>query len=311
MILEIAIFAVSLLVLMKSSELVIDSSIAISEYSGISQLSIGFILIAISVSIPDLSVSLAASLTGKTSMAIGDVLGSSIANICLVLGVVTLVRKIHVDRKHTLDSAELLLLISIVPAVVLSKSIVGMMEGAVLIVIFILYCLFIVKTRFSIKIKDGITRSEWRKAIIYFIAGMVLVIASAQYLVSSASSLARFLGVSEAVIGLTLVSFGTTLPELAVDFTAIRRGQAALAIGDIIGSTVVNLTLLLGIILLVSPLGGVALGVYTVPLAFIIIANSFLFYSLVKHEGIGDKQGLIFILLYIIFIMAAFTMGIA
>ncbi len=302
-IVDILIFIAALAVLIKASKWVIDSSITISEYTGISQLAIGFILIAFSVSIPDFTVSIMATLAGATPMAIGDVLGSSIANICLVLGVVTLIRRIRVERIHTMESAELLLLISIVPAVILSKGVVGMFEGMILLAVFVVYCVFIFKDKFSMNIKDGITRKEWRRAGVFFFVGIALVIGSANFLVSSASSIAGFLGISQAVIGLTLISFGTTIPELALDFTAIRKGQVALAVGDILGSTVINLTLILGAILMLSPAGGLTLVSYTIPLAFIIIANSFLFYNMVKREGIGRNEGLIFILMYIVFIM--------
>jgi cation:H+ antiporter len=170
-----------------------------------------------------------------------------------------------------------------------------------------MYCFFIFKDKFSMNIKDGISNKEWRRSAIFFIMGMILVVISSNFIVSSASEIAVFFGISEAVIGLTLISFGTTLPELALDFTAIRKGQCALAIGDILGSSVINLTLILGTVLLMSPIGGLVLVGYTIPLAFIIIANSFLFYSMVKHEGISHKQGLIFILLYIIFIIVMLT----
>ena len=304
---EAIIFIIAIAVLIKASKWVIDSSIAISEYTGISQLAIGFILIAFSVSIPDFVVSVTATLIQKTPMAIGDILGSSIANICLVLGVVTLIRRVRVERMHTLESAELLLLISIVPAVILSKGVVGPLEGIILLVVFAMYCFFIFKDKFSMNIKDGVKRKEWRNVIFFFITGVILVIISAHYVVESAAVIAAFFGISEAVIGLTLISFGTTLPELALDFTAIRRGQCALAIGDILGSTVINLTLILGTVLLLSPIGGLALMSYTIPLAFIIIANSLLFYSLVKREGIGHREGLLFIILYIIFVMLMLT----
>jgi len=297
------IFIFALFVLIVSSRWTIDSAIAISEYTGISQLAIGFILIAFSVSIPDFSVSILATLNGMTPMAIGDILGSSIANICLVLGIVTLIKRVRVERIHTLESAELLLIISIIPAVILSKGIAGPFEGLILLAVFILYCVFIFKDKFTLEIKDGITKTQWKRAFIYFFLGLSLVITSSHFVISSAVEIANFLGVSYAVIGLTLLSFGTTLPELALDFTAMRKGQSALAIGDILGSTVVNLTLILGSVLLLSPVSGVFLASYTIPLAFIIIANSFLFYSLVKREGINHTEGLIFILLYITFLI--------
>jgi len=194
-----------------------------------------------------------------------------------------------------------------VPAVILSKGIVGPIEGIILLVVFVIYCFFIFRDKFSLNIREGVSKKEWRNAVLFFTFGMIIVVASSSYVVSSGAEIAAFVGISEAVIGLTLISFGTTLPELALDFTAIRKGQCALAIGDILGSSVINLTLILGTVLLMSPIGGMVLVGYTIPLAFIIIANTFLFYSMVKHEGIGHKQGLVFILLYIIFIMVMLT----
>src|SRR4030042_5694119 len=118
--------------------------------------------------------------------------------------------------------------------------------------------------------------------------------------------MAQFVGISEALIGMPLVSFGTTVPELALDFTAIRKGRFALAIGDILGSTVINLTLILGVSLMISP-ANIDISVYTIPLAFIVVANSFLFYSLVKRGGIGQREGMIFILMYVLFFMLTVT----
>lgn len=306
MIVELVIFFAALFIMAKASKVVIDSSLIITEYTGLSQLSIGFIIIALAVSLPDFMVVVTASFAQKSALAIGDALGSSIANICLVLGIATLVRRVDVERRHMLDSAELLLLISIVPALILSKGFVGLYEGVILIIVFFIYVFFTLKNRFTLNIKDGVTKKQWRGAFILFFMGIFVTIVSAQFVVSSASEFAQFVGVSEALIGMTLVAFGTTLPELALDFTAIRKGQFSLAIGDILGSTVINLTLILGLSLAISPTN-IDSSLYTIPLAFIIAANSFLFYSLVKHGGIGNKEGLIFVLMYIIFIMLTLT----
>jgi cation:H+ antiporter len=306
MIAELFIFFFALVILAKAAKMVIDSSLIITEYTGLSQLSIGFIIIALAVSLPDFMVVLSASLAQKSGLAIGDALGSSIANICLVLGIATLIRRVDVERKHMLDSTELLLLITIVPALILSQEFVGVYEGLILIFVFFMYAFFMLKNRFSMNIKDGITKRQWRGAFVLFFVGLLATIVSAQFVVSSASEIALGIGVSEALIGMTIVAFGTTLPELALDFTAIRKGQFALAIGDILGSTVINLTLILGISLVISPTA-ITSSVYTIPLAFIIAANTFLFYSLVKNCGIGHKEGLVFVLMYIIFIMLVLT----
>ena len=306
MIVEFAIFFAALFIMAKAAKMVIDSSLVITEYTGLSQLSIGFIIIALAVAAPDFMVVLSASFAQKSGLAIGDALGSSIANICLVLGIATLIRRVDVERKHILDSTELLLLISLVPALILSQEFVGLYEGIILIIVFFIYVLFTFKTKFTMNIKDGIAKKQWRGAFILFFAGLFVTIVSAQFVVSSASEIAKIAGVSEALIGMTLVAFGTTLPELALDFTAIRRGQFALAIGDILGSTVINLTLILGLSLAISPTV-ITSSVYTLPLVFIIAANSFLFYSLVKNGGIGHREGMIFVLMYVLFIMLTVT----
>ncbi len=304
--LEIFIFFFALVILAKASKMVIDSSMVITEYTGLSQLSIGFIVIALAVSMPDLMVVVTASVAQKSALAIGDALGSSIANICLVLGIATLIKRVDIERKHLLDSAEVLLLIGIVPALILSKGFVSIFEGVILLIIFVFYLLFTFKARFKVDIKDGITKRQWHAAFVLFFAGLFATIISAQVIVYAASAIAGFAGVSEALIGMTLVSFATTLPELALDFTAIRKGRFALAIGDILGSTVINLTLILGLSLVISP-ANIDFAVYTIPLAFIMVANSFLFYSLVKRGGIGQKEGMIFILMYVLFLMLTVT----
>jgi cation:H+ antiporter len=294
-----------MIVLILSSRSVINSSIKLSEFFGISQLAIGFILIALTVSLPDLMVSVIASATGNPALGIGDALGSTVANICLVLGIATLVRKISVERRHVIESTELLLLIGTAPAIFLALGTLGLTEGLILLLLFLVYCFFILKDRFALQLKEGVLKRDLGKIVFWFFFSLIIVVISSRYLVSAAEQIAVELGLSAAVIGLTLISFGTTLPELAIDFTAIRRGQTALAIGDILGSSVVNLTLVLGSVLVINPVK-TNLSVFTIAIAFVILSNTFLFYSLVKHEGIGKKQGVVFILMYVLFLIASF-----
>jgi len=303
-IVSLLVFFVSLLFLVLGSRLVINNSIKLSEYYGISQLSVGFIFIALTVSLPDLLVSVIASATGNPALGIGDALGSTVANICLVLGMATLIRRINVERKHVLDSTELLLLIGAVPAIFLALGALGRVEGLVLLVLFVIYCFFIMKERFSLQLKEGVSKSQLGQIVFWFFFSLLLVVISSKFVVSSAEQIATGLGLSIAVLGLTLVSFGTTLPELVIDFTAIRRGQTALAIGDVLGSSVVNLTLVLGSVLVINPVR-TDLAVFTIAISFVILSNTFLFYSLVKHGGIGKKQGIVFILMYVLFLLAS------
>ena len=305
----IAIFLISFIALSTSAHWVLNSTIRIAKHFNIAEFAAGYLLIAIATSVPDFMVAVTASYLGNSGIALGDIIGSSIANICLVLGISAIIREIRVQRKHTMESAELLLIISIIPLILLSRGAIGRIEGLLLILIFVIYCLFIVKERFTLRISEGVSKTEWTKSVIYFIIGMVTLIFSSRFVVNSGEQIARYMGVSDALIGMTIIALGTTLPELAIDFTAIRRGHIALAIGDILGSCVVNLTLVLGSAAIVNPLGD-GLGMFTTSLAFLLGVNFFLWYVFTKHEGISKTHGLIFVLTYIFFIMIETAMDI-
>jgi len=299
---HLLIFLASLGLLAFASRFVISSSIKISEYFKISELAVGYLLIAMATSVPDLMVSITASSEGIGQMALGSLLGANIASICLVLGAAALIRDLKVKREHALESAELLLLITIIPLVLLARQGIGFTEGLILIIIFFIYALFAIKEKFTLGLKEGVLHKDWIKQAVIFFISIIATIISARYLVQSGAGIAHDLGMAEGIIGMTMIAFGTTLPELAIDFTAIRQGHFALAIGDIFGSCVVNLTLGLGLAAMISPLSNSAAFIDTA-IAFMVGIVVFLWYILMKHEGIKREHGLIFLLAYIIFLM--------
>jgi len=307
---QLLIFLASLGILAFASRFVISSSIRISEYFKISELAVGYLLIAIATSVPDVTVAVTASSNGMGAMALGDILGSSIANICLVLGAAALIKNINVKREQSLESAELLLLVSIIPLILLMRQGIGFTEGAVLVVVFFIYVLFAIKEKFTLGLKEGITQKDWAKQLVVFILSMSVTLISAQFIVHSGASMAKDFGISDALIGMTMIAFGTTLPELAIDFTAVRKGHFALAIGDIFGSCMINLTLGLGLSAMINPLASGVIYVQTA-VAFMVGAVIFLWYLLMKHEGIRREHGLIFILAYVLFLMLEMFWGLS
>ena len=298
----IVLFIISIALLAYSSHTVINSSIKISEHFGVSEMAVGYLLIALSTSLPDFMVSLNAAISHEPGIVLGDVFGSTMANICLVLGAAALIKGIRVQREHMLESAEILLVVSILPLILLSRGVLMRIDGFVLLVIFALYCVFVFKDRFSLKIKAQVSHREWIHAILSFCIGMLIVIVSAKFVIILGVAIANGIGIPEILIGFTFIAFGTTLPELAVDFTAIRRGHSALAVGDVLGSCIINLTLVLGTSAIVTDLASKA-EILTVAVSFIVGTSIFLWYLLVKHEGISRAHGLIFVILYIIFLL--------
>ncbi len=298
---EYLIFAGALLAMIESSRWTIDTSIRLSDHYGISRMAFGFIIVAVFVSLPDLMVGGISAAEGHPDLGVGDALGSTVANICLVIGVATVFRKIKITRKHVLDSAEMLLLISLIPLTLLVNITAHTGEGFVLLSVFLFYVFFVMKEKIPAP-KDGIIKQKNIAATLaQFAGGIVIVLGSAHYLVHAAIDIATTLDVPAGVIGLTIVSLGTTIPELIINFTAVRKGEVALAIGEILGSSVMNLTLVLGSVFALST-NAIHFSDFILPVAFIVMANSMLVYYFIKHEGVGRVQGLIFLSMYVVFI---------
>jgi cation:H+ antiporter len=299
--LDIVVFVGALAILVEASRWTIDSSIRLSDHYGISKLAFGFVVVALFVSLPDLVVSSLSALEGNPELGVGDALGSTVANICLVIGVATVFKKIKIARKHIVDSAEMLLLISLIPLILLVNATAHTAEGLILLAVFLFYVFFVMKEKIPAPKKEVVRHKDIPLVIGTFLIGVLLIVVSAQFLVEASLSIAQTIGISSAVIGLTLLSFGTTIPELIINFTAVRKGEVALAIGEILGSSVLNLTLVLGSAFALST-KVIDFSVFILPVAFIVMANSMLVYHFIKHEEIGRAQGVIFLSMYVVFI---------
>ncbi len=304
---SIVVFVIAMAIVIKASHWVLDHAIKLAGYFGIAEFATGYVFIASATSFPDFAVAVNAAAKGSGGLALGDVLGSSIANVCLVLGIVAMMKRIDIKREHTLENAELLFIVAILPLLLLYRGALGPTEGMVLLLVFALYALFVVKQRFTTGLRQNLHR-ESVKALALFALGVAAVMIAANYVVASAVEIASLLHVPEALIGLTIISFGTTLPELMIDFVALRRGQVALAIGDVFGSAVINLTVVLGTAALFGP---IANGIALFTTGFIVLAATtfFVWYALMRHEGISRRHGLVLVLAYIVYILVEAIVG--
>lgn len=308
--LEYLVFLGALAVLVQTSRWTIDTSIRLSDHFGISKLAFGFVVVAIFVSLPDLMVGSISALEGMPALGVGDALGSTVANICLVIGVATVFRKVKITRKHVLDSAEMLLLISLIPLTLLVNTTAHTGEGLILLAVFLFYVFFVMKEKLPSPKEEVIKSKNVGKVIGTFLLGIAGVLVSAHFLVNAAIEIAVQLNVDPGIIGLTLVSFGTTIPELIINFTAVRKGEVALAIGEILGSSVMNLTLVLGSVFAFSH-EAINFSAFILPVAFIVMANSMLVYYFIKHGGVGRVQGVIFLSMYVVFLFLQVAVQIA
>ncbi len=253
------IFIISMAALIKGADFIIKESEKIALHFGISEFVIGATLIALGTSLPEMAASIAASYNHKSDLAVSNVIGSVALNITLVLGLVFLIAKEINPRRDIFsqDSAWALFPIFIFLLVAYDGTITRA-EGLVFLLLMAGYLLFLSKEPSIVaeEVDEEIAQEKfnWPPTLALLILGFLMVIYGADYAVESASNIARSLGVSEWVIGLFLVSFGTSLPELIVSIQAAINKKADMSIGNIIGSNVANFSVVLGSAAAVRPL---------------------------------------------------------
>lgn len=309
------IFLASLVALSKASSWTITSSIKVADITGLGKTAVGFILLAFATSLAELFVSAFAALTQAVGLAVGNVLGSNIVNICLILGICFLMTAFMSLRKvkHLLSMAREevrglhfgLFVASVVPLLLLYVGYASRFIGMILLAIFVFYMHRLSKAKRSVddvpQIKGG---EKLRKCVCLTLIGAAGVIISSYFIVESASNIAIALGVPSVIIGATIVAFGTSLPELATSVESVRRGHMDLALGNIVGSCFVNITCILGVTLAVTALE-VDMAIFSDLIVFSLLTNLFLWYFLLG-ERVSWREGAILLFMYFVFLVVSF-----
>jgi cation:H+ antiporter len=306
----------SLVILDKASDWAITNSVKIADITGFGKTTIGFILVAFSTSLPELCVSIFAAI-GSESMgvAVGNVLGSNIVNICLILGVcflfVALKNSESVKLVPAMTKEEIgtlyfgLFMASVIPLTLLYIGFASRIIGVILLAIFVFYVYQLSKVR---KIREEGSLGEEKRKLPWYaffaLLGIALVVVTSYFIVDSATYIAESLGVPQVVIGATIIAFGTSLPELATSFDATQKGHLDLALGNIVGSCFINITCILGVALIGSPLA-VNMAAFSHLVMFSLITNLLLWYFL-SSEKISWREGTTLLVMYGIFLATSF-----
>jgi len=263
---DYVIFVVAIAALIWGADLLIRESERIALRFHISEFVIGATLIAIGTSLPELAASLTASIDGKSQIAIANVIGSNILNITLILGIIFLIaRKINPDRDFFAKDSYWTLVPIMVFILMVLDGLLSRFEGVLLLSLMGAYILFLLKEARGLIgeqleelsreiVHEGHEVFAWYRTLPLLVVGMLLVIVGANFTVDSASNIAKESGISEWIIGIIMVSFGTSLPELVVSVAAAFKNKVDMAIGNIIGSNIANTTLVLGVSALANPL---------------------------------------------------------
>jgi cation:H+ antiporter len=293
------------------AEWLVKGSSSLARSLGITPIVIGLTVVAFGTSAPELVVSLISSIKGKSMIAVGNVVGSNICNIALVLGLAALFNPIKSDRSVIRRDIPIMLGISLYLLVLSFNSQLGRIEGATLFIGIILYTFF----NYYLAKKEAKSASEIEselqdigfiasrpKQIILILLGIIGVVGGAQIVVENAVQIMQVLGVSEKFIGLTIVAFGTSLPELATSVVAALRGEMDISIGNLVGSNVFNIMSVLGVASLVRPIpipgGFIESGLWIDYL--VMLFTSFLPWLMMRKDlTVQRKDGAILLLCYV------------
>lgn len=302
---------VSLIVLSKAADKVVLTASKLACFLRIGQLAIGFLLVSVTTSLPEFAVSVISSVQKNGAISAGNVFGSNIANILLILGIGALIYGFKVNRAGLKEIAIVLVATTVISVYIvfsgqLGSQILGFLEGAILLVIFVIYALHIIlkKKRFD-HLHEAITHKEAVKSFIWFFVSILIVIVSAAFAVDNAVKLSLAFNIAESFIGATIVAIGTSLPELTIGLKAIKRKQYDLALGDAVGSNMINLTLVLGTAAVINPIR-VTLPIFLAALLFAIIANVVLFYTAAVDKKLGRSGGIVFLSIYALYLITIF-----
>jgi cation:H+ antiporter len=272
----------------------VRGSSALALKAGISPLVVGLTVVAMGTSSPELVVALQAGLSGQGDIVVGNIVGSNIFNIAAILGLTALICPIAVHRQIIKADAPVMLGTAVLLLILLSDQHISRWEGSFMalgVVIYTTTLIWMAKREKNPELEGvpGSTSSHWAKDLLILIGGLVILVLGSNLLVEHAVIIARQWNVSEAVIGLTIVAAGTSLPELATSVVAALRGQADMAVGNIIGSNIFNVLCIAGVTGAVAPFtaGNVSLLDYATMIAFSAILIPILWsgYKIQRPEG--------------------------
>ena len=310
MIQQIIILLVGFVFLVKGADWFVDGAASIARKMGIPQLIIGLTIVAFGTSAPEFAVSVKSIISNNADMVLGNVIGSNILNILLIIGICALIKPVIVKNNTIKKEIPIVILMSTLLFFLMKdnlfdssiSNIVTRNDGFVILLfftVFIYYLISIVRNKKD-EDADSLAKFNIPKSIIFTILGIVAIIVGSNLVVDSASTIATILGVSQKMIALTIVAFGTSLPELVTSIVSIKKDEQEIMVGNIVGSNIFNIGIVLG--LPVALFGGIdAVGFNNIDLIMLLLSAVLLFMLSFKKHKIGKVGGILMLVLFIIY----------
>lgn len=302
-VLQIVFLALGFFLLVKGADWFVDGASGLARKLGIPQLVIGLTIVAMGTSLPEAAVSISAALRGNAEITIGNIVGSNILNILIILGVTALIATLKVADSTVRYEIPFMIVVTFVLLWLgYTGGQVTWLEGVILWVLFLLYLRYLYMM--AKKGKEEEREAEQlstAKIIGLILAGVVMIVAGSNFAVEGASNLAKALGISQRFIGLTIVAFGTSLPELVTSVSAARKHNADIAIGNIVGSNIFNILFIVGTTALITPVT-FASG-FVVDTLIAAAVGILLFVCVARTKELRKKAGIVMLLAYILYFL--------
>ncbi len=317
-ILAVGSLILGVIMLIKGGGWAIDSGVFIASKFGISPMIVGFTIIAFGTSLPELIVSVFANLQGSAGIALGNVLGSNIANILLVLGCTAIFAQLKVKlSKNLICDLVFMMAATILLTILLINGDISRFFGGVMVTILGVYVFLQYKMIDGVNVNiENIDNSLFKSSYIAYLTlllGLLCIAIGAEFLVKGAKTSATLIGVPESVIALSIIAFGTSLPELSTSIIAARRGQVGMVIGNIIGSNVFNILMIIGITSFVKPIEQGSFALQIIDLDIWVTLSVSLFFVLILFilKKISRFVGAIFLVTYILYNIYIYMVNVA
>lgn len=308
LVIQIVLLVIGFMMLVKGADYFVDGAADIATKFGIPQLVVGLTIVAMGTSAPEAAVSITGAMHDAADIAVGNVVGSNILNILIILGITGIITTVAVQKSTLFVEIPFMLLITIVLIVLgLSGNELTLVEGIIFWILFIIYLGYLYFLAKKGNQEDTTENRPVWKLLIFIVVGFGFVIWGANISVDAATSIAYAIGISEKFIGLTIVALGTSLPELVASVTAAKKGNADIAIGNIVGSNIFNILFVLGTSALITPIPYQQSFLFDGIIA--VAAGVLLWIATIRRKALRRGWSAVMLLCYVVYLINLLSVG--
>ena len=305
--LSVLLFLIGLFLMLYGADKLVDGGSSIASHFRISPFVIGLTIVSFGTSFPEFAISFVGAIHGKTDISIGNIVGSNICNIGLVLGSAAMIRPVEVHANILRKEIPFVILLSFLTWGMVWNQLISRLEGGFFVLLFVLfvwYCIYAEKNGLQEAPAEEIASNQNdspKQGAVQIIIGLVLLFVGAELLIHSAVQIAEHFGLSQAVIGLSVIALGTSLPELVTSVVALKKGKGDIGLGNVLGSNIFNMLFVLGVTAVVRPIPSAA-QFFRIDIPIMIVFTLFLIPIAKRQSRITKGEGLFFVFAYIIYI---------